>query len=328
LVIIPADTFLSKNYNYIINLENNSMAFRSPVSATLSANRNWATGFCGKQDMTPDSTIEFALPTGSVMRYKKPEFHYGIDLNRMKEQTMKQSRDSVIFALDVPSAEQAKQLAFHLKESVGLFKIGLELFIRSGPGLIQQIREKTGAGIFLDLKLHDIPATVERAMRVIATLEVDLTTVHCSENRTMMEAAVAGSQGNVGVLGVTLLTSVAGSDLTASGYKEEISNDISGFVVNRALAARDAGCAGVVCSGLEVRQIKAHCGDGFLAVTPGVRFAGQGQCTDDQRRVVTPAMAVSEGADYIVVGRPIRDAADPVAAAGQIAAEIDEVLDK
>jgi orotidine-5'-phosphate decarboxylase len=261
------------------------------------------------------------------MRYKGPDFNYATGLDQMKEQTMKQGKDFIIFALDVPSVDRAKQLAFQLKECVGLFKIGLELFIRGGPDLIQQIRETTGAGIFLDLKLHDIPATVERAMRVIATLDVDLATVHCSDNRSMMEAAVAGSLGNVGVLGVTVLTSVAGSDLKASGYRNEIVEDINILVEDRALAAREAGCAGVVCSGLEVQRIKAHCGDRFLAVTPGVRMAG-GDHSDDQRRVVTPAKAVSGGADYIVVGRPIRDAADPVAAARQIAAEIDKVLGK
>lgn len=241
---------------------------------------------------------------------------------------MKQGRDRVIFALDVPSAAQAKQLALQLKGTVGLFKIGLELFVRSGPDLVQQIRQQTGAGIFLDLKLHDIPATVERAMRVIASLDVDLATVHCGENQSMIEAAVTGSMGNVGVLGVTVLTSVAASDLKASGYRDDLCDDIRRLVLHKATMAREAGCAGVVCSGLEVRQVKAHCGDGFLAVTPGVRSAGDNARTDDQRRVVTPAMAVSGGADFIVVGRPIRDAADPVVAARQIAAEIDKVLDK
>jgi orotidine-5'-phosphate decarboxylase len=105
-------------------------------------------------------------------------------------------------------------------------------------------------------------------------------------------------------------------------------DDISRLVLHKAAMARNAGCTGVVCSGLEVRQIKARCGEGFLAVTPGVRPAGDGERVDDQRRVVTPAMAVSGGADYIVVGRPIRDAADPVAAARRMALEIDEVLDK
>ncbi len=241
---------------------------------------------------------------------------------------MKQGRDVIIFALDVPSTEQALQLALQLKGAVGLFKIGLELFVKSGPHLVRNIRQKTGAGIFLDLKLHDIPATVERAMRVIAGLDVDLATVHCGENQSMIEAAVAGSSGKVGVLGVTVLTSVGASDLQASGYREDIYEDVGKLVLHRAAMARKAGCTGVVCSGLEVRQIKAHCGDGFLAVTPGIRMAGGGDRKDDQRRVVTPAMAVAGGADYIVVGRPIRDAADPVATARQIAAEIDEVLDK
>jgi orotidine-5'-phosphate decarboxylase len=165
-------------------------------------------------------------------------------------------------------------------------------------------------------------------MRAIATLDVDLATVHCGENQSMIEAAVAGSLGKVGVLGVTVLTSVGASDLKASGYRDDMCDDIRRLVLHKAAMAREAGCAGIVCSGLEVRQMKAHCGDEFLAVTPGVRFAGDGARADDQRRIVTPAMAVSSGADYIVVGRPIRDAADPVVAAKQIAAEIDEVLNK
>lgn len=239
---------------------------------------------------------------------------------------MKQGRDVIIFALDVPSTEQALQLAHQLKGAVGLFKIGLELFVKSGPDLVRKIRQQTGAGIFLDLKLHDIPATVERAMRVIAGLDVDLATVHCGENQSMIEAAVAGSSGKVGVLGVTVLTSVGASDLQASGYREDIYEDIGKLVLHRAALARTAGCTGIVCSGLEVRQIKAHCGDGFLAVTPGIRPVGGNDRNDDQRRVVTPTMAVAGGADYIVIGRPIRDAADPVAAAEKIAAEIDAVL--
>lgn len=239
---------------------------------------------------------------------------------------MKQGKDYIIFALDVPSADRARRLAAQLNGAVGLFKIGLELFIQCGPELVHWIRRHTDAGIFLDLKLHDIPATVERAMRVIAGLEVDLTTVHCGESQSMLDAAVTGSMGKVDVLGVTVLTSVTAADLRTAGYADDLVGDLRGFVLQKASMAYNAGCAGIVCSGLEVEHVKARFGDGFLAVTPGIRPDAKREQTDDQQRIVTPAMAVSKGADFIVVGRPIRDAADPGAAAGRIAAEIDNAL--
>ena len=239
---------------------------------------------------------------------------------------MKQAKDYIIFALDVPSAKLARQLTSRLKDSVGMFKIGLELFVRCGPELVRWIRENTGVGIFLDLKLHDIPETVKRTMQAIAALDVDLATIHCGDGHSMIQAAVAGSQNRVGILGVTVLTSVSDTDLKTAGYKDEICLDLSGLVMKKAAMAQAAGCAGVVCSGLEAKRVKSQFGKGFLAVTPGVRPVGKDSQKDDQRRVVTPAIAVSNGADYIVVGRPIRDAADPADAARSIADEIEAVL--
>jgi orotidine-5'-phosphate decarboxylase len=189
------------------------------------------------------------------------------------------------------------------------------------------IREEgQGAGIFLDLKLHDIPVTVERAMRVVADLGVSLTTVHCGESHAMLKAAVAGAGGRVKVLGVTVLTSVSGEDIRSAGFKEGFSADVSTLVVKRAAAAKAAGAAGIVCSGLEVADIKQAFGSDFLCVTPGIRPAWEIRSGDDQRRIVTPADAVRAGADYLVIGRPIRDAKDPVAAANRIAAEIATVI--
>lgn len=241
---------------------------------------------------------------------------------------MKQGRDYVVFPLDVPSAEAARDLVSLLHDHVGMFKIGMELFVRTGPDLVRWIAGHTRAGIFLDLKLHDIPATVEHAMRAVADLNVSLATVHCGESRAMLESAVSGSKGRVGVLGVTVLTSVAGSDLRAAGYAEAMANDIGRLVLHKAAMARDAGCSGIVCSGEEVALIKERMGSDFLAVTPGIRPDWGGSPADDQRRVVTPARAVQQGADYLVIGRPIRQAADPAEAAVRIAAEIDAVLNE
>jgi orotidine-5'-phosphate decarboxylase len=239
---------------------------------------------------------------------------------------MKKGKDYLIFPLDVPSGGTARQLVSKLHKHVGMFKIGLELFIHTGPDLVRWITEHTGAGIFLDLKLHDIPVTVERAMRGVADLSVKLATVHCGESRNMLQAAVTGGGGKVRVLGVTVLTSVVASDLRSAGYADDITEDLSRLVLHKTNMAKEAGCAGVVCSGKEVELIKSKMGDAFLTVTPGIRPDWSGSGKDDQKRVVTPSTAVAKGSDYVVIGRPIRDADDPVKAAARIAEEIDSVL--
>jgi orotidine-5'-phosphate decarboxylase len=238
---------------------------------------------------------------------------------------MKQGKDFIVFPLDVPGAEEARRLVGLLHEHVGMFKVGLELFIRTGPALLEWIGAHAAAGIFLDLKLHDIPATVRRAMQAVADLEVALTTVHCGENPAMLRAAVEGCQDKVGVLGVTVLTSVTAADLRTAGYAPEMTADVRRLVLHRAAMAHGTGCRGVVCSGQEVAAVKARFGKDFLAVTPGIR-PDWGAGKDDQRRIVTPAMAVAQGADYLVIGRPIRDATDPVDAARRIAGEIEDAL--
>ena len=239
---------------------------------------------------------------------------------------MKKGKDYIVFPLDVPSADQAKRLVLQLHEHVGMFKIGLELFISSGPSLVKWVTDSVGAAVFLDLKLHDIPTTVERAMERIAALGIRLATVHCGESLSMLKAAVRGSQGKVGVLGVTVLTSISSSDLGAAGYRQDLADDTQRLVMLKADMAKAAGCAGVVCSGLEAAAIKNLAGDDFLAVTPGIRPNWGSEHKDDQRRVVTPAMAITQGADYIVVGRPIRDAADPAEAAHRIGQEVGQAL--
>jgi len=238
---------------------------------------------------------------------------------------MKAPRKYIIFPLDVPTVKEAGHYIELLSESVGMFKVGLELFIQAGPEIIRMIQSSGNAEIFLDLKLHDIPMTVERAMGRVADLGVKFATVHCGESSRMLESAVAGGGSAVGVLGVTVLTSISAEEIAAAGFNEAYSSDISALVKKRAQMARAAGCAGVVCSGHEVQMIKEMFGNDFCAVTPGIRPAWQAG-DDDQRRIVTPADAVKNGSDYLVIGRPIRDAKDPAKAAGRVADEIESAL--
>jgi len=233
--------------------------------------------------------------------------------------------DYIIFPLDVPTVKEAARYIELLSDSVGMFKVGLELFIQSGPEIIRMIQSSGSAEIFLDLKLHDIPMTVERAMGRVADLGVKFATVHCGEAFRMLEAAVAGGGSAVGVLGVTVLTSISPEDIASAGFKNAYSSDMSSLVRKRAEMAKAAGCAGVVCSGHEVKMIKGAFGKDFCAVTPGIRPAWQAG-NDDQRRIVTPADAVKNGSDYLVIGRPIRDAKDPAAAAKRVADEIGSAL--
>jgi orotidine-5'-phosphate decarboxylase len=189
---------------------------------------------------------------------------------------------------------------------VGVFKIGLELWSAAGPEAVRRVREATRATLFLDLKLHDIPATVEGAARALRPLGPAMLTVHASGGKAMLEAAVRGAGPGFRVLGVTRLTSLSAS---------------IDEVTELARLAREAGCGGVVCSGAEARAVRQAVGPELRVVCPGVRPAGADVA--DQVRVMTPAAAIAAGADYLVVGRPIRDAADPLAAAAAIADEID-----
>ena len=239
---------------------------------------------------------------------------------------MKQAKDYIIFPLDVPTEKAAKAYVELLSGSVGMFKVGLELFIRSGPGLIDFIKSSGNADVFLDLKLHDIPETVFRAMEIIADLGVAFATVHCGETMRMLEAAVSGAKGRVGVLGVTVLTSIASEDIKAAGFRKSFYEDLTRLVIERADMAKAAGCTGIVCSGREVKMIKKTLGRNFIAVTPGIRPVWDDIKRHDQKRVVSPAMAVKNGSDYIVIGRPIRDANNPKEAALRIVKEIETVL--
>ncbi|MGB2930106.1 MAG: orotidine-5'-phosphate decarboxylase [Desulfobacterales bacterium] len=239
---------------------------------------------------------------------------------------MKKAKDYIIFPLDVSSVKTAKHYVETLSESVGMFKIGLELFIRSGPDIIDFIKASGAARVFLDLKLHDIPATVSRAMQNIADLGVAFATVHCGETSRMLEAAVTGSKDKVGFLGVTVLTSILNEDIQSAGFKKIFYNDLTKLVIKRATMAKEAGCKGIVCSALEVKMIKETFGQDFVAVTPGIRPDWDTGGKNDQRRVTTPSRAVQDGSDYLVIGRPIRDSKDPKEAVVRIAEEIETVL--
>ncbi len=216
-----------------------------------------------------------------------------------------------------------------LDEYVGVFKIGLELFMEQGPDMVRKIRNQTQADIFLDMKLHDICATVERAMKAAQRLGVNLITVHgaCAANTLQRAAKAAGN--NLKVLGVTVLTDNDGKDIQSDGFRQEFADIPEKLVLLRAGKIHEAGCAGVVCSGREVKAIKSIFGSFFLAVTPGIRplwSLQNGKNQDDQKRITTPGQAISQGSDLLVIGRPIRDAADPEKAAQMVTEEIREAL--
>jgi orotidine-5'-phosphate decarboxylase len=223
------------------------------------------------------------------------------------------TREKLIVALDHPSADEALKQVDQLGDVVTRYKVGLELFIAEGKPLVQALQRRQKQ-IFLDLKLHDIPETVKRAAQLAGQLGVDLLTVHASGGRAMLEAAVAGA-GQTRVLAVTVLTSLDDADLAADG----IGDGTAAAVLRRARTAAAAGCAGVIASPQETAAIRAILPAPFLIVTPGVRLAAGG---DDQKRVATPRAAVTAGADAVVVGRPIRDAADRRAAAEAILREL------
>jgi orotidine-5'-phosphate decarboxylase len=221
-------------------------------------------------------------------------------------------------ALDTSERDEVVRLTRVLAGRAGTFKVGLEAFTAHGPDLVREVRD-LGAPVFLDLKLHDIPNTVERAARNAARLGAAMFTVHASGGEAMLRAAVAGAadaERPPAVLAVTVLTSLDDAALEGLG----IPGGAAGRVRAWAEMARRAGCAGVVCSPQEAAALRAALGAGFLLVTPGIRPAGAASA--DQRRVATPQAAVEAGADVLVVGRPITGAADPAAAAEAILAEL------
>jgi orotidine-5'-phosphate decarboxylase len=224
------------------------------------------------------------------------------------------SRERLIFALDVANAGDAKALVGVLGDAVQFYKIGLELFMAGEYFPLLDWLAARDKKVFVDLKFFDVPATVAAAVRQLRHRGVTFTTVH--GNQSIMEAA-GEAKGDVKVLGVTVLTSLDRGDLDDLGFQ----CDVQQLVLSRARRALEAGCDGVVSSGLEARLLREHLDQKLLIVTPGIRPV-ENRPSDDQKRVVSVEDAFQSGADYIVVGRPIRDAADPRAAAEAIQASI------
>lgn len=223
-------------------------------------------------------------------------------------------RDRLIVALDFPTVAAAEAMVWQLGDAVSFYKIGLELTVAGGLDLADDL---IGAGkkVFLDLKMHDIGHTVEKATAAAAARGVSLLTVHAYP-QTLAAAARGAAGSQLGVLGVTVLTSYDEADLAAAGYARSVSETVR----MRAIQAREAGVAGVICAPTDAEMVRGAVGSDFLIITPGVRPAGAD--VGDQKRIATPRAALKAGADRIVVGRPVTAAADPVAAAQAILAEL------
>lgn len=221
----------------------------------------------------------------------------------------------------MPDRDQALRLVDKLWEHVGLFKVGWELFMAEGPRFVRDLASYTPPDLFLDLKFFDIPATVSGAMRQIAYGAAFLT-VHCDLGRQGLKTVIENLGSDSKILAVTVLTSLRPEELIPLGYDPRYAGDPQALVLVKAHLAKEAGCHGVICSGREVKAVKEKCGPDFLAVCPGIRPEWASVPGDDQQRTMTPYEAMKNGADYIVVGRPIRRDPDPVAAARRVAEEI------
>jgi len=226
-------------------------------------------------------------------------------------------RERLIVALDVSSAQAARELVSTIGAAAGIYKVGLQLFTAEGPGLVRELIN-SGLKIFLDLKLHDIPHTVSRAVKAAADLGVTMLTVHSSAGSAVLRAAVEAAGGKLAILAVTVLTSFSDEDLDETG----VSDPVASQVLRLAALARGAGCWGIVTSPRETASIRRFMGEGFAIVNPGVRPAGAGK--DDQERTATPAEAIRAGATYIVVGRPITQSTDPAGRAREIILEMEQ----
>src|SRR6516165_9865889 len=224
-------------------------------------------------------------------------------------------RERLIVALDVASVEAAQALVQRLGASVSFYKIGYQLGFAGGGLTLARSLAEAGNQVFLDMKLHDIGHTVARGVESVARLGASFLTVHAYP-QTMHAAVDARAESDLRLLAVTVLTSYDDADLAAAGYDFTVPE----LARERAAQARDVGIDGLVCSGEEVAMLRPITGAGMLLVTPGIRPAGAQ--AGDQKRVVTPALAISAGADYLVVGRPIIAASNPSAAADAIVAEI------
>ena len=229
------------------------------------------------------------------------------------------ARDRLMFALDVPSAMEADRLLDQLQGHLTFVKVGLELYTAAGPEIVKRIIGR-GMRVFLDLKFLDIEETVRRATSRVAAMGVEFLTVHA--NRKALTAAVQGREGSsLKLLAVTVLTNFDSNDLREMGIQRTVQD----LVTARAVLASEVGCDGVVASGEEATALRQNIGPQFTIVTPGVRPAGKG--VDDHARATTPTQTIAAGADYLVIGRPIRDAADPAATVAAILTEMQAAFD-
>jgi orotidine-5'-phosphate decarboxylase len=227
------------------------------------------------------------------------------------------SESRLAFALDFPTLEEARAIAHTVRDAVGMFKVGLELFVEAGPRAVSAVAE-TGRPVFLDLKLHDIPETVDRAVARASALGAKLLTVHASGGPAMLRRATDRAQkegGTLGIVAVTVLTSLDWGDLAAIGLQ----GGVAGSVERLAKMAWNEGVRAFVCSPHEAATLRSALGPEAMLITPGVRPS---TASDDQKRTMTARDAILAGASWVVVGRPIRDAADPLAAASAIATEV------
>ncbi len=237
-----------------------------------------------------------------------------------------EAKERLIFPLDVPNFTEARRWVRCLGKLVGVFKVGLELFIAEGPAVLQMIREESPADIFLDLKLHDIPHTMHRAAHAASLLGVDILTVHMLAGREAVRRCVEAVEGGTKVFGVTVLTSHTRADLMEIGYSPELSRDIKEAVLRLTNLAYRAGCHGVVCSAKEVAAVK-EAFPHLYTIVPGIRpeWARDPQ---DQVRIATPYEAILSGADYLVIGRPIREAKEPRAAVEKVLEEMTKAFEE
>jgi orotidine-5'-phosphate decarboxylase len=232
---------------------------------------------------------------------------------------MTDAKNCLIFALDVSNIDEGIELLRTIHGHVGLVKIGLELFTSTGPRAVEEVKH-LGFDVFLDLKLHDIPNTVAHAVKSARALGVSMLTVHTGGGEEMLRRAAEEAGDAIQILGVTLLTSLGEEDLSPVA----IVPDATEVVRRRALLARKAGIDGIVCSPKEIKTVRQCIGPHGTIVTPGIR--PQSAAVGDQKRAATPKTAIAEGADYLVVGRPIRTASNPAQAASNIVREIHDAL--
>ena len=225
------------------------------------------------------------------------------------------ARDRLIVALDFPTPAKALALVSVLSGSVSIYKIGLQLYTAAGPAIVQAVAA-TGAKIFLDLKLHDIPNTVAKAVAAAGELGVQMLTVHLSGGGAMLKAAIGATPPHLSLLGVTVLTSATQETLSEIG----VSSKLEDQVLRLADLGKQSGIDGLITSPREVRLLRERCGNDMILITPGIRPAWA--APDDQKRVTTPSEAVKAGADYLVIGRPITAAADPPAAVERLVEEM------